>query len=83
MRVAVWNGGVLERRLLAVGVADLGVVQPRQVMVLLAGDHEGGQVGGVDGQEYHREQSPDAGHEPETKTVIWMQLMHLSHFLSP
>ena len=33
-------------------------------MVLLPGDHEGGQVGGVDGEKDHREEGPDAGHEP-------------------
>ena len=38
-------------------------------MVLLAGYHEGGEVGGVDGQEDHREQSPDARHEPRHKYI--------------
>jgi len=38
-----------------------------QVVVLLARDHEGGQVGRVDGQEYHREQRPDTRHEPVRK----------------
>ena len=33
-------------------------------MVLLSGDHEGGEVGGVDGEEDHGEQCPDARHEP-------------------
>ena len=64
MGVAVRDGRVLQRRLLTVRVADLGVVQPGEVVVLLPGDHEGGQVGGVDGEEDHGEESPDAGHEP-------------------
>ena len=64
MGVAVGDGGELQGWLLAVRVADLGVLQPGQVVVLLPGDHEGGQVGGVDGEEDHREEGPDAGHEP-------------------
>ena len=27
------------------------------------GDHEGGEVGGVDGEEHHGEERPDGGHE--------------------
>ena len=64
MGVAVGDGGELQGWLLAVRVADLGVLQPGQVVVLLPGDHEGGQVGGVDGEEDHREEGPDAGHKP-------------------
>ena len=59
MRVAVRDGGVLQGRLLTVRVADLGVLQAGEVVVLLPGDHEGGQVGGVDGEEDHGEESPD------------------------
>ena len=65
MGVAVRDGRVLQRRLLTVRVADLGVVQPRQVVILLPWDHEGRQVCRVDGEEDHSEQRPDAGHEPE------------------
>ncbi len=36
-----------------------------EVVVLLARDHEGGQVGRVDGQEHHRKQRPDARHKSE------------------
>ena len=64
MRVAVRDGGELEGRLLAIRVADLGVLQPGQVVVLLPRDHEGGQVGSVDGEEDHREEGPDTRHEP-------------------
>ena len=39
------------------------VVQPGQVGELLAGDHERGQVGSVDGQEDEGEGGPDVGHE--------------------
>ena len=45
MRVTVWDGGVLQGRLLTVRVADLGVLQPSEVVVLLPRDHEGCQVG--------------------------------------
>ena len=41
-------------------------LDPREVEELLPGDHEGGEVGGVDGEEHHREQRPDRGHEPVT-----------------
>ena len=40
------------------------ILDARKLVELLLGDHEGGQVGGVDGEEDHREESPDAGHEP-------------------
>ena len=59
VRVAVGDGGVLQGRLLTVRVADLGVLQPGEVMVLLPRDHEGGQVCGVDGEEDHGKESPD------------------------
>jgi hypothetical protein len=36
-----------------------------EVVVLLARDHEGGQVGRVDGQEHNRKQRPDARHKSE------------------
>ena len=36
----------------------LGIIQPRELVPLLPGDHEGGQVGGVDGEEHHGEQRP-------------------------
>ena len=42
-----------------------GVINPTELVPLLPGDHEGGQVGGVDGEEDHREESPDWGHKPE------------------
>ena len=64
MGVAVGDSCVLQGRLLTVWVADLGVLQSGEVMVLLPRDHEGCQVGGVDGEEDHREESPDTGHEP-------------------
>ena len=32
-------------------------------VVHLAGYHEGGEVGGVDGEEHHGEERPDGGHE--------------------
>ena len=43
----------------------LGIIQPGELVPLLPGDHEGGQVGGVDGEEHHGEQRPHWGHEPE------------------
>ena len=64
MRIAVWDGGVLQGRLLTVRVADLRVLQPSEVVVLLPRDHEGRQVGCVDSKEDHREESPDTRHEP-------------------
>ena len=33
-------------------------------MIFFSGNHKGSQVGGVYGKEHHREQRPDAGHEP-------------------
>ncbi len=39
--------------------------EPREVVVLLARDHEGGQVGRVDGQEHHGKQRPDTRHKSE------------------
>jgi hypothetical protein len=36
-----------------------GVVDALEVVPLLPGDHKGGQVGRVDGQEDHSKQSPD------------------------
>ena len=41
-----------------------GVINPSELVPLLPGDHEGRQVGGVDGEEHHGEQRPDGGHEP-------------------
>ena len=68
MGVAVGDSCVLQGRLLTVWVADLGVLQSGEVMVLLPRDHEGCQVGRVDGEEDHREESPDTGHEPGSET---------------
>jgi hypothetical protein len=39
------------------------VLDAGQVVVLLLGDHEGGQVGGVAGQEHQGEQCPHVGQE--------------------
>ena len=39
------------------------VLYAGQVVVLLLGDHEGGQVGGVGGQEDEGEERPDVGEE--------------------
>ena len=39
------------------------VLYAGQVVVLLLGDHEGGQVGGVGGQEDYSEERPDVGQE--------------------
>ena len=41
-----------------------GVINPTELVPLLPGDHEGRQVGGVDGEEHNREQGPDRGHKP-------------------
>ena len=40
-----------------------------EIMIFFSGNHEGGQVGGVDGEKDHREQSPDGGHKPEVKAM--------------
>ncbi len=39
------------------------VVDAFEVVILLSSDHEGGQIGGVDGQENHGEGGPDASHK--------------------
>ena len=39
-------------------------LDPREVEELLPGDHEGGEVGGVDGEEDQGEQRPHIGHQP-------------------
>ena len=40
-------------------LCHLSIIQSRELIPLLPGDHEGGQVGGVDGEEHHGEQRPD------------------------
>ena len=45
-------------------LCHLGIIQSGELIPLLPGDHEGGQVGGVDGEEHHGEQRPDRRHEP-------------------
>ena len=41
-----------------------GVIDPTELVPLLPRDHEGRQVGCVDGEEDDREQSPDRSHKP-------------------
>ena len=43
------------------------IVDSTEVVVLLPGNHEGGQVGCVHGEEDDGKQRPDAAHEPETE----------------
>ena len=38
----------------------------------LPGDHEGGEVGGVDGQEHHRKQGPHGRHKPGRQRGIYI-----------
>ena len=45
-------------------VRESGVLNSREIKELLSGDHEGCQVGRVDGEEDDREESPDTRHEP-------------------
>ena len=45
------------------------VVDARDAVVVLLGDHERGQVGRVAGREHDREQRPDARHEPTGHTA--------------
>jgi hypothetical protein len=49
----------IHNKLLDKRLAYPGVVDALEVVPLLPGDHEGGQVGCVDGQEDHSKQSPD------------------------
>ena len=44
-------------------------------MILFAGDHEGGEVGGVDGEEHHGKQRPDARHESRRDRQSWAKLL--------
>ena len=44
-------------------------LDPREVEELLPGDHEGGEVGGVDGEEDQGEQRPHIGHQPRRVTL--------------
>ena len=48
----------------APSLIHLGVIQPGELVPLLPGDHEGGQVGCVDGEEHHGKQRPDRRHKP-------------------
>lgn len=41
-----------------------GIVNATEFMELLPGDHDGCQVGGVDGEEHDGEHGPHVGHEP-------------------
>jgi len=45
------------------------VVDARNAVVVLLGDHESSQVGRVAGRENHGEQRPDTGHEPTGHTA--------------
>ena len=47
----------------------LGIIQPRELVPLLPGDHEGRQVGGVDGEEDESKESPDICHQPGRVTL--------------
>ena len=49
--------------------AHLGVVDTRELCPLLPGDHEGGEVGGVDGEEDQGEQRPHVSHQPRRVTL--------------
>ena len=44
-------------------VGESGVLHSGEVEELLPGDHEGGEVGSVDGEEDEGEESPDVGHQ--------------------
>ena len=44
--------------------AHPGIVDTGEVVEFLPGDHEGREVGCVDGQEHHREHRPHVRHEP-------------------
>ena len=44
-------------------------LDPREVEELLPGDHEGGEVGGVDGEEDQGEQRPHVSHQPRRVTL--------------
>ena len=61
---AVGDCSESKQRLGGHGIGQPGVLDPGEVEVFLPGDHEGGQVGGVDGEEDEGEQGPDIGHEP-------------------
>ncbi len=52
-----------KRRIGREGIGKSGVFEPGDVEELLAGDHKGGQVGRVDGQEDEREEGPHVGHQ--------------------
>lgn len=60
---AVGNGAEAKRRFVRQRVTQTTVFEAGQIGELLPGDHEGGQVGRIDGQEYESEERPNVGHE--------------------
>lgn len=62
------HGAELERGPVRQGARYPRVVQPAQLVELLARDHERGQVGRVDREEHHGEHRPHVGHEPRGET---------------
>ena len=50
-------------------VGESGVLNSREIKELLPGDHEGGQVGRVDGEEDESKESPDICHQPGRVTL--------------
>lgn len=63
VRVGPGHGAELEHGLVGGGPGQPVIVHAAEVEELLAGDHEGGEVRRVDGQEDHGEHRPDVRHE--------------------
>ena len=61
-RIIVFTMAVQNRLFLTLQMYPI-VLYAGQVVVLLLGDHEGGQVGGIGGQEDEGEERPDVGEE--------------------
>ncbi len=52
-----------KRRIGREGIGESGVFEAGDVEELLAGNHKGGQVGRVNGEEYESEEGPHVGHK--------------------
>lgn len=62
--VAVRNCPEAKRRVArAEGIHEPLIVYAREVVKIFTGDHKGGQISGVDGEENNCECRPDVGHK--------------------
>lgn len=65
VRVAPRYRAEFEHRFVRPRLRQSMIVYPGELVELFPRDHEGGQVGSVDGEEHHGKQRPHVRHEPE------------------